>query len=392
MDRVRLGILGVGNMGTGHANNVISGKVPEVEITAVCDLKDSALDWAVKNIGEGVALFKDAEEMMDSGLIDAVVICVPHYDHPKYSIMAMKKGIHVMCEKPAGVYTAQVLEMNKVADECNVVFGIMMNQRTNCIYRKMREIVQSGELGAIRRTNWLITDWYRPQAYYNSGDWRATWSGEGGGVLLNQCPHNLDLWQWICGMPKTVSANMYFGKWHDIEVEDDVTAFVEYENGATGTFITTTGDCPGTNRFEIDLEKGKLVAENGVLKMWKSKSGQTEPEFSAVNTVPFGRMEFDITEVETDGENLQHVGVLRAFAGAILRGEKLVADGREGINGLTLSNAMHLSSFTGKKIELAEFDHELYYNEIMKRVATSKRKVGITTDQAPADLSNTYGS
>ena len=390
MEKVRLGILGLGNMGSSHAKKIFQGECPEIELTAVADRKPDRIDWAKENLA-GVPVFETAEELIDSGLIDALLVAVPHYDHPKYSIMAMRKGLHVMCEKPAGVYTNQVLEMNKVADECGVVFAIMMNQRTNCIYRKMREIVKSGELGAIRRTSWIITDWYRPQAYYNSGDWRATWSGEGGGVLLNQCPHNLDLWQWICGMPKTVEAKLHFGKWHDIEVEDDVTAYVEYENGATGTFITTTGDCPGTNRFEITLEKGKIIADKDVLTMWKSETDMTEPEFSAINTAPFGHMKYVVTEVETDGENPKHMGVMRAFAANILRGEPLVADGREGINGLTISNAMHLSAFTGKAIELASFDHDLYEQELMKRVATSRRKE-VSATAVAADMDNTFGS
>lgn len=370
MKKIKLGILGIGNIGSVHVKNIIEGKCPEVELYAVCDLKEDKTSW-VKEELPSVKSFFDAEKMMDSG-IDAILICVPHYDHPKYAIMAMKKGIHTLVEKPAGVYTKQVLEMNKVADECNVKFGLMMNQRTNCIYRKMREIVKSGEMGEIKRTSWIITDWYRPQAYYDSGDWRATWSGEGGGVLLNQCPHNLDLWQWICSMPTKIDAKMHYGKWHNIEVEDDVTAYVEYENGATGTFITTTGDTPGTNRFEITLEKGKLIAENGKLKMWKSEI--TEKEFSRTNEVAFASPEFVESEVETDGENTQHAGVLNAFASAILRDTPLVADGREGINGLTISNAMHLSSWLGKEILLSEFDDELFYEELMKRVATSRRK------------------
>ena len=391
MEKVRLGILGLGNMGASHAQKIFEGQCPEIILTAVADRKPDRRDWAKETLGGDVAIFTSAEELIECGLIDAILIAVPHYDHPKFSIMAMRAGLHVMCEKPAGVYTKHVLEMNKVADECNVVFGIMMNQRTNCVYRKMREIVKSGEMGNIRRTSWIITDWYRPQAYYNSGDWRATWSGEGGGVLLNQCPHNLDLWQWICGMPKTVDAKMHFGKWHDIEVEDDVTVYVEYENGATGTFITTTGDMPGTNRFEITLEKGKLVASAKELKMWKCEENMTEPEFSAVNEKPFGKMTFTEVDVETDGENPQHMGVMRAFAAAILRGEPLVADGREGINGLTISNSIHLSAFTGKTIEVANLDHDLYYEELMKRVATSKRKETQACATA-ADMDNTFGS
>ena len=391
--QVRLGILGLGNMGSSHAKKLMAGEVPEIAVAAVCDCKPDRLEWAKENLGEDVPRFASAEEMMDSGLIDAIIVAVPHYDHPTFAIMAMKKGLHVLIEKPAGVYTKQVLEMMKVADECNVVFAIMMNQRTNCIYRKMREIVKSGEMGEIKRTSWIITNWYRPQFYYDSGDWRATWAGEGGGVLLNQCPHNLDLWQWICGMPAKIDAHLHYGKWHDIEVEDDVTAYVEYPNGATGTFITTTGDSAGTNRFEIILEKGKLIAEiegrECRLIQWKSE--MTEAEFSATCQKPFGSPEFVKCEVETDGENRQHMGVFAAFAAHILRGEPLVADGREGINGLTISNAMHLSSWTGKEIELASFDHDLFYEELMKRVATSRRKEA-TTGATAADMSNTFGS
>lgn len=374
MEKIRLGIIGCGNIGKVHTDNIVSGKCPEVELAAVCDLKKERLDEILEK-APGVSVFYDAEEMMDSGLIDSVLVAVPHYDHPKYAIMALKKGLHTLIEKPAGVYTKQVVEMNEVAKESNAVFGIMMNQRTNCIYRKMREIVKSGELGEIKRTSLIITDWYRPQVYYDSGDWRATWSGEGGGVLLNQCPHNLDLWQWICGMPTKIHAKLHYGKWHDVEIEDDVSAYCEYANGATGTFVTTTGDTPGTNRFEITLEKGKLVAEDGVLKMWVNE--MTEKEFSRTNDNPFARPGFEYSEVETDGENPQHSGVLNQFADAILHGGELVARGEEGINGLTISNAMHLSSWLDKEIDLTAFDSELFYEKLKKRIATSRRKTTV---------------
>lgn len=388
MEKVRLGIIGVGNMGSGHISNIeLHKSCPEITVTAVADINPARLDWVKENIGDHVALFDDAEKMMDSGLIDAVLIAIPHYGHPVYAVKAFERGLHVMCEKPAGVYTKQVREMNEAAKKAGVVFGMMFNQRTNHIYRKMKEIVSSGEMGEIKRTNWLITNWYRPQAYYDSGAWRATWSGEGGGVLLNQCPHNLDLWQWICGMPVKVSSQMQFGKWHDIEVEDDVTTYVEYANGATGVFVTTTGDAPGTNRFEISLDGGKLVAENDKLYMWKNDVG--EREFSATNTIPFGCPKSEKTEVETDGKNEQHVGVLNAFAGRILHGTPLIAEGCEGINGLTLSNAMHLSAWLGKTIELP-FDEDLFYDELMKRVKTSRRKENVAS--VYADTSNTYNS
>ena len=226
---------------------------------------------------------------------------------------------------------------------------------------------------------------YRPQCYYDSGDWRATWSGEGGGVLLNQCPHQLDLWQWICGMPAKITAHMKFGQWHDIEVEDDVTAYVEYENGATGVFITSTGDADGTNRFEIQMDKAKLVAEGNTLTVRVFE--QSEPEFTKTNTEPFGSPKKTNLEFETDGLNLQHVGVINAFAAAILRGEPLVAGGEEGINGLTLSNAMHLSGWLGKTVELP-LDEDLFYEELMKRVATSRRKTEVK--EAYVDTANTF--
>lgn len=388
MEKIKLGIIGIGNMGSGHASNIKDGKCPEIELLAIADSNPERLDWAKQqNYAEGITYFDNALEMLDSGIINACLIAVPHYDHTKYAIACMKRGIHVMVEKPAGVYTKQVREMNAEADKHpDVVFGMMFNQRTNCLYRKLRELVQSGNYGQIRRTNWIITDWYRPQAYYDSGNWRATWAGEGGGVLLNQCPHQLDLWQWICGMPVKVESHLHFGKWHDIEVEDDVTTYVEYANGATGVFITTTGDAHGTNRFEIQMDKAKFVVENDKLIMTEYE--MTEQEFSKTNTQPFATVGSTTREVETDGENPQHIGVLNAWANAILHGGRLVADGKEGINGLTLSNAMHLSAFLGKTVEIP-LDEELYYQELMKRIAASKRKTGIKS--VFVDTSGSYG-
>ena len=390
MEQVRLGIVGLGNMGSIHVRKLMAGLCPDIALTAVCDNNLHKLDATRQQYGEQFAYFDQAEALFDSGLVDAVLIAVPHYDHPTLSISAMRKGLHVMVEKPAGVYTKHVLEMNRVADECNVVFGIMMNQRTNYLYRKAREIIQSGEMGKIRRTSWIATAWYRPQSYYDSGDWRATWSGEGGGVLLNQCPHNLDLWQWICGMPKSIYANMHFGKWHDIEVEDDVTIYAEYENGATGTFIASTGDAPGSNRFEATLEKGKLIIEdNNQLLIYRAEDDLTEPEYSALNLPSFSDRKFIQTTIEQPEKPTHHIGILRAFAGAILRGEPLLADGREGINGITISNAAHLSAFTGKTVDLTNFDHDLYYEELMKRVATSKRKTAVAQNVI-TNMDNTF--
>ena len=371
MTKVRLGIIGVGNMGSGHAANILAGKCPEIELTAVADRREARRQWAKHTLPEGTAIFEEGSDLIQSGLCDAVHICTPHYQHPTLAMEAFAAGLHVMCEKPAGVYTKAVREMNEAAEKSGKVFAMMFNQRTNCVYRKMHEMVHSGQLGELKRVNWIITDWYRTQIYYDSGDWRATWDGEGGGVLLNQCPHQLDLLQWICGLPKTVQAFCQEGKWHDIEVEDDVTAYLQFANGATGVFVTTTGDAPGTNRFEVTGTLGKLVCENDKLTFWKL--AQDEREFCRTATEGFAQPQCQQVEVETDGENLQHVGVLNAFAGKILHGTPLVAEGTEGLGGLTLSNAMHLSSWLGRAVDIP-FDEELFLSELNKRRATSRKK------------------
>ena len=385
MERIRLGIIGIGNIGTAHARNLLDGKCPDFDLVAAADINPDRIKWFKENMSDRITYFDDAITMLDSGLIDACMVCVPHYDHPRYAMECMRREIHVMVEKPAGVYTLQVREMNEEAEKHpNVVFGMMFNQRTNCLYRKMRELVQSGQYGRIRRTNWLITDWYRPQFYYDSGAWRATWSGEGGGVLLNQCPHQLDLWQWICGMPVKVDTHMHFGLWHDIEVEDDVTTYVEYEDGGTGVFVTTTGEAHGTNRFEINMDRAKLVAEGDKLTLIEFE--EAEQEWTKTNKIAFATVPAHEVPVELDGMNEQHVGVLNAWGGAILRGEPLVARGEEGVNGLMLSNAMHLSAFLGRPVTMP-IDEQLFYEELMTRVATSRRK-----PEGKAVFSDTSGS
>ena len=371
MQKIRLGIIGVGNMGTTHCKNIQEGKLVDFQLCAVADRRESRREWARQNLSAETIIFEEGKDLIASGTCDAVLIAVPHYQHPELSILALENHLHVMCEKPAGVYTKQVREMNEAAEKSDCIFGMMFNQRTNSIYRKMKEIVSGGDMGEIKRVTWIVTDWYRTQSYYDSGSWRATWDGEGGGVLLNQCPHNLDLLQWICGMPVRVRAFCHEGKWHDIEVEDDVTAYLEYENGATGVFITSTADAPGTNRFEIVMEMGKLLCENGKLTLYRLK--QNEREFCRTAKGGFDQPEYEITEVICDGENEEHVGVMKAFGGAILRSEPLVADGREGIKGLMISNAMHLSSWLDGTVSLP-VDEEVFLKELNYRRERSRKK------------------
>jgi len=371
MKKVRLGLIGAGNIGSAHVNNWLEGRCPELEITAAADRRESRREWVKEHLPDA-AVFTEGEELIASGTCDAVLIAVPHYQHPPLAISAFEHGLHVMCEKPAGVYTLQVRDMIAAADRHpELTFGMMFNQRTNCVYRKLKEMIDEGRLGTVKRMNWIITDWYRTQFYYDSGAWRATWNGEGGGVLLNQCPHQLDLLQWLCGLPVRVEAKCYEGKWHDIEVEDDVTAMLEFENGATGVFVTTTGDAPGTNRLEITGTLGKAVCENDKLVFWRNATD--EREWCVTCKEGFRKPDCEQITVETDGQNPQHSGVLNAFAAHILRGEPLIADGREGIRGLMLSNAMHLSSWLGRTVELP-IDEALFYQMLTEKCKTSRRK------------------
>ena len=389
MEKVRFGIIGVGNMGSGHAKNLLAGKVENGVLAAICDLKQTKID-AIKALegAESVATFSDYKEMLASGLIDVVIVAVPHYFHPPMVIDALNAGVNVISEKPAGVYTKQVKEMNEVAKKSDKLFGMMFNQRTNCLYRKMREMVQNGELGEIKRVNWIITNWYRTQDYYDSGDWRATWKGEGGGVLFNQCPHQLDLLQWTVGMmPVKMQAHCHFGKWHDIEVEDDVTAYMEFPNGATGVFVTTTADAPGTNRFEITGTRGRLVCENGKLIFDKLEVDEREHCMTAKGFAA-PACQYGI-EVETDGKNDQHVGILNNFANAVLGIEPLFVQGIEGINGVQLMDSMMLSQWLGKAVALP-IDDDLYLEELNKRIATGRTKEGVV--DAVLDTEGTYGS
>ncbi len=389
--KLKLGIIGIGNMGSGHISNYVSGQMPEIEITCVADIDERRFENARAKIPE-IVCFDTADELIESGLCEAVLIAAPHYFHPPIAIAALKAGLHVMSEKPAGVYTKQVRELIEVASHSDKTYAIMFNQRTNCVYRKVKELVDSGKYGEIKRVNWIITDWFRTQQYYNSGGWRATWSGEGGGVMLNQCPHQLDLWQWICGMPSKVRAFCHEGKWHDIEVEDDVTIYAEYLNGATGTFITTTGDFPGTNRLEITLDKAKLICENDqlenrfVIKLFELE--ESISQYIKASDEGFGRIAGEWKEVETDGMNEQHSGVMNAFAAHILRGEPLVAEGAEGINALKISNAAFLSSWLDKTVEIP-FDENLYFELLQKKIKDSKF-VKVVKEQFQEDMSSTY--
>ncbi len=368
---IKFGIVGVGGIASMHVDNIITGKCPGLKIVAMADRKEARRKWAAEKVPDA-KIFNEGADLIKSGLCEAVLIAVPHYQHPELTILALKNNLHVMCEKPAGVYTLQVREMIAEANKHpELTFAMMFNQRTNCVYRKIKEMVENKTIGELKRINWIITDWYRTQFYYDSGDWRATWAGEGGGVLLNQDPHQLDLLQWMFGMPVKIHAFCHEGKWHDIEVEDDVSAYMEFENGASGVFVTSTGDAPGTNRLEVTGTKGKLVCDYNSLTFTRLETDEREWCKSARSgyTTP----NVTIEQVETDGENPQHIGVLNAFVKHLEEGAPLVADGREGINGLMISNAMYLSSWLGQTVNLP-IDEAKFLQLLNKKRAGSRHK------------------
>jgi len=375
--KVRLGIIGLGSQGSMYAKFIKTGMVPNMEIAAICDHHQGKAALVATEY-PGVPFYTDYLELLDSGTVDAVVTCVPHYLHPEMGINTLRRGVHALVEKPAGVYTQQVKELNAfAASRPDLTFAIMFNQRNNPLYTKIKEIVDSGDIGALRRTNWIITTWWRPQGYYDQSAWRATWGGEGGGVLVNQAPHQLDLWQWICGIPKSVYAKVAYGFRRDIAVEDEVTAVVDYGGGATGVFVTATRDLVGTDRFEILGDNGKIVVENSktatVTRLRKPErelsAGMDMEDVRRLFTGELDTGEFSTTEViEFDSAwGAQHAGVLENFAANILDGTPLIAPGSDGINGVRLANAIHLSSWTGKEVSL-DFDEDEYLTQLNNRI------------------------
>ncbi len=383
MDKVRFGIVGCGNMGTGHAKNFREGKIENGVLTAVCDINPRKFKHFREKFGDSIKYYDCAEDMFKSGECDCVMICTPHYYHPELAISALDHDLHCIVEKPAGVYTLQVKEMLDRADRTDKILGIMFNQRTNPAFKTMKKMIEDGRIGEIKRTNWIITDWYRTQYYYDTGSWRATWAGEGGGVLYNQAPHQLDLFQWIIGMtPSKVHAFCHYGKWHDIEVEDDVTCYVEYPNGATGVFITCTADAPGTNRFEVTGTRGTLLFENG--KLYYTELKKDERVHCIDATAGFEMPEAcEKVEITLEGENTQHVGITNNIANAILGLEPVYAPARDGLSGVQLANAMHLSSWLNKEISLP-IDDELFYNELKKKISISKVRENADDDKVEA--------
>ena len=399
----RIGIVGFGNQGSAYVALLTGGikigsfelKLPGVKLVkngvlgAVCDINPEKLEAQYKKFHLTCPKYTDYKEMIESGNIDAVIVTTPHYFHPEVVIYALEHGLHAMSDKPAGVYTKQVKEMNAVAAKIqkkdpNRLFAIMFNQRTNNAYKFMKKTIAEGGIGELKRFNWIITDWYRSQSYYDSSAWRATWKGEGGGVLFNQAPHQLDLLSWILGvMPCMIDTHCHFGKWHDIEVEDDVTAYMEFPNGATGVFITSTADAPGTNRLEILGTKGKLVSDGSSVEYYRNSVD--EREFNKNYKGGFGKISSKKT-VKRFKPSLQHLEIINNYCNAICGLEPLKVRGEEGINGVEVMDAMLLSTWLDKPVSVP-IDDDLYLAELDKRRATGRVK---ETKDVVLDTRGTY--
>lgn len=357
-DQIRVAVIGIGHMGSAHARCIASGGIRGMELAAVCDLRPERLSWAEHEF-PSVLRFSDYRDLLESGTADAVIIAVPHPLHGVIAVDAMHAGLHTLSEKPLDIRVSSARKAVEEGKKTGRVFAVMLNQRTNPIFQRAREIVSGGRLGELKRSVWIITNWYRTQHYYDSGDWRASWRGEGGGVLLNQAPHNLDLWQWICGMPVEMTAWCDMAKYHHIEVEDEASLFVRYSNGATGCFITSTGEYPGTNRLEISGTRGKLVLEEGKLKSWLLREDEETVRFTSEISFPEIPLEYNEWTPETPPT--AHAGILQNFTDAILKGTPLLSPAEDGLSELSLSNAAYLSAWEGGRpvalpLDEARFD------------------------------------
>ncbi len=381
MKKLKTAVIGVGNMGSFHARVLAEGRIKDAMLSALCDIDPEKAKELSLSYPE-IKVYTSYKEMLEKEELDCAVIAVPHYDHCEITLACLEKGLHVLCEKPEAVSVSDAEKMNLAAKSSGRVFSLMFNQRTNPVYAKAKELVASGVLGERKRLTWIITNWYRTQAYYDSGSWRATWCGEGGGVLLNQAPHNLDLWQWIFGMPEKLSARCEIGKYHNIEVEDDARIYASYKDGATAEFITSTGEFPGTNRLEMIGDRAKIVIEEGKLKLWRLDC--PEREFCKESTKGFAEIPTSYEELTFPEGEEGHIAILNNFTEAITKGTPLIAPGCDGINELSISNAAYLSSWTGREISIP-FDTDEFDTYLKKLAESSSLRKGAGSGEKGAE-------
>lgn len=377
----RLAVIGIGRMGGRHARNIFKGVVKHATLAAVCDTDEKVLEaFCTKYKVKG---YTDRIKMLEEVKPDGVIIATPHYSHVEIAKDCLAKDTDFLIEKPVSVTVKEAQELKELLDKKPDVIGaLMLNQRTNRMYAKAKELIEAGKIGQIKRVNFIVTDWYRSQYYYNMGGWRASWSGEGGGTLINQCVHQLDIWQWIVGMPdKIYAVCKTVGR--DITTENDVTAIMSYE-GFEGVFTASTHELPGTNRLEIAGENGKIVIDKRKMRYYLNKYpepivnqrakhdyGNREDKKSKKRTYTYG-----LLRLIYDAINGQQARVLNNFVEVLATRDKsrLIADVNDGINGLSIINAINMSAWKGAQVKVP-VDTQEYVIALNKKIAEEKSAI-----------------
>ena len=363
---VRMGIIGVGTMGRQYAQWICAGEVRGMTLTAAVSRNPETRSWLSRIGGPELKVYDSEEEFFqESYRFDALLIATPHKEHPRLALRAFSLGKHVLCDKPAGIRAADAREMTRAAKEAGAAYGLIFHNRLRPGYQRMKALLESGELGRLKRFAFVSTIHFRTRHYHESGDWRSSWSGEGGGALINQGQHVLDFWQWLFGMPDRLFAKIPFGKYQDFAVDDEATLLMEYPNKVTGTFFLTTAEIPGEEKLEVVGTRGRALLTEESLRIWRYGDIQEYIMTAPVNTKE--GLEVNLEEIPLASLGNLRLELLENFAAHLLTGEPLVAPGREGENALWLSNAAYLSAWTGADVSLP-FDPDVFDRELARRV------------------------
>jgi predicted dehydrogenase len=358
MDVPRFAVVGVGaNVFNMHAPALQSSAF---EIAAVCDVNLAAAERQAERFG--CPYFADHREMLAAIRPDAVAVLTPHPFHAAIAIDCLNAGAHVLVEKPIAVQVAEADRMIAAAEQAGRLLAVNLQHRTRGEIRTAKKLIESGRLGQIQRVE-MVAIWTRTAAYYAQAGWRGTWQGEGGGVLMNQSPHSLDLVCHLVGQPSRVVAwnrTMF----HHIETEDTSLAMLEWSTdgaaasdsaakraaGALGTLLVSTAQVGEPERLEIAGTRGVLQLSRGGLRLFEADTDLRT--FLAENPAPFARPELVPQDVPLESGSGDHAAIYANFLDAITNGAPLVADGAQGRMSLELANALIYSSATSTQVPL----------------------------------------
>jgi len=272
----RCAVIGTGTVGEWHVKTL--PKLPGCTLVAVCDVKEPNAKKALdKNKLDGVPVYTDVREMYRKEKIDAVHVCTPSGHHQEPVTLAMEEGKNVIVEKPMEIYPERIDQMVEASKKLGVRLAGIFQNRWSPANRAIKQAMDEGRFGKLAWAG-SFTPWYRPDKYYEDGGWRGTWKLDGGGAVMNQGVHQVDLIQWIMGPVKSVSAYASSRIHAKIEVEDTMSCALEFASGAYGTFMSTTAMFPGAStRLEIGGENGTAVSEGG-LKRFQFREARPEDE------------------------------------------------------------------------------------------------------------------